>query len=137
MSRRPNARGSRFNADDCKEKACAQEGQAGNRPQGCREEARAQVREKAGAQNQAPGRKQGVEKAGAQSSEKTCEASYCQEGRARSNVGQGCAYQAAVSLTGSRGFFFQWLAGAVAISVACTAESGIGFVLSASSAPGR
>jgi hypothetical protein len=25
MSRRPNARGSRFNADDCKEKACPEE----------------------------------------------------------------------------------------------------------------
>ncbi|HEX5279991.1 MAG TPA: hypothetical protein VFW28_07915 [Micropepsaceae bacterium] len=107
MSRRPNSRGSRFNADDCKEKTCAQEsGQADNRSQGRREEAVAQVRKEAGAESEAPGCKQGGEKAGAQSSEETCEASCRQEGRTCRNVGKGRSYQAAVSLTGSRGFFF-------------------------------
>jgi len=54
MSRRPNSRGSRFNADDCKEKACSQEGrqEADDSSQGRGEKAGAQDSEKDCSQNQ-------------------------------------------------------------------------------------
>ena len=81
MSRRPNSRGSRFNADDCKEKACSQEGrqEADDSSQGCGEEAGAQDREKDSSQNQeenveAESSQKVDAEAGSQISEKTGQA---------------------------------------------------------------
>jgi hypothetical protein len=92
MSRRPNSRGSRFNADDCKEKACTQEGRqkADDSSQGCGEKAGAQDREKDSSQDQEENiEAESSQKSDAEAdsqSEKTGQAAYGEKSRRPSSA---------------------------------------------------